>query len=150
MNKFEYNIVNKNDSSQLGKTLTFYQTKYEIGYSDTTLENSAIIVTAKDGDKIVGAVRAISDMSRHSMVVDLIVDEKYRRQGIGTRLMEIIVEELKNKIMETEKSNNQLRINLTYASSLEYILEQSSMLLYAEIENVKYLKKSSTSPFASR
>ena len=60
------------------------------------------------------------------------------------------VEELKNKIMETEKSNNQLRINLTYASSLEYILEQSSMLSYAEIENVKYLKKPSTSPFASR
>ena len=133
MNKFEYNIVNKNDSSQLGKTLTFYQTKYEIGYSDTTLENSAIIVTAKDGDKIVGAVRAISDMSRHSMVVDLIVDEKYRRQGIGTRLMEIIVEELKNK---TERS-----IGLVTDPKLPWLEDFYKRIGFAELEGGIYLEK---------
>lgn len=58
------------------------------------------------------------------------------------------ITELRNKITEVGKFNNQLRIQLTGASSLEYILDKSSELSYIEINSVRYLEKSSRQPFA--
>lgn len=91
----EFKILEKKDYQRfLKQILDFYEPKYKIPFTEVTVENSAIICLALDGNKIVGAIRTISDLTRHAEIVDLIVDEKYRKQKIGTKLVQLIVEQL--------------------------------------------------------
>jgi ribosomal protein S18 acetylase RimI-like enzyme len=52
------------------------------------LRQANIIVTARDGAKLVGVSRALSDFSYCCYLSDLAVDAAYQRQGIGKRLLE--------------------------------------------------------------
>lgn len=52
------------------------------------LREADIIMTARDGAKIVGVSRAITDYSYCCYLSDLAVDQAYQRQGIGKRLIE--------------------------------------------------------------
>lgn len=88
-------VLVKDFSDYTEEIVDFYQPKYKKTFNEDTVWNSAIICLAFDGDKVVGAVRAISDLSRHALIVDLIVEENFKRQGIGSKLLENIVGELK-------------------------------------------------------
>jgi GNAT superfamily N-acetyltransferase len=52
------------------------------------LRAADILVTARDGDRLVGVSRAISDFSYCTYLSDLAVDLAYQRQGIGRSLIE--------------------------------------------------------------
>ena len=52
------------------------------------LRNADLIVTARDGAKLVGISRAITDFAYCCYLSDLAVDVAYQRQGIGKRLIE--------------------------------------------------------------
>src|SRR5271170_5595702 len=52
------------------------------------LRHADIIVTARDGDRLVGISRAITDFAYCCYLSDLAVDVAYQRQGIGRRLIE--------------------------------------------------------------
>ncbi len=52
------------------------------------LRRADIIVTARDGERLVGVSRAISDFSYCCYLSDLAVDVAYQHQGIGKRLIE--------------------------------------------------------------
>ena len=54
------------------------------------IDNSNLIVTAWDGDKLVGIARAISDFSYCCYLSDLAVDKEYQNQGIGHELVDEI------------------------------------------------------------
>ncbi len=51
------------------------------------IENSNLVVTAWDGDRLVGIARALSDYSYCCYLSDLAVDKEYQRQGIGHELV---------------------------------------------------------------
>jgi predicted N-acetyltransferase YhbS len=51
------------------------------------VENSDILVTARDGGKLVGIARSISDFSFCTYLSDLAVDLSYQHRGIGTELI---------------------------------------------------------------
>jgi predicted N-acetyltransferase YhbS len=51
------------------------------------LKNADLIVTARDGPKLVGVSRAITDFSYCTYLADLAVDEAYQGQGIGRELI---------------------------------------------------------------
>lgn len=51
------------------------------------LNNAQILVTAWDGEKLVGVSRAISDFAYCTYLSDLAVDEAYQKQGIGKILI---------------------------------------------------------------
>lgn len=61
------------------------------------LREADVIVTARDGQRLVGVSRAITDFSYCCYLSDLAVDVAYQRQGIGKRL-----------IAETHKSAGEL------------------------------------------
>lgn len=91
----KFTILEKDDFSKLSKQiLNFYKPKYKVPFTKTTVDNSAIICLAMVENKIVGAIRAISDLSRHAEIVDLFVDEYYRKQKIGTKLVQLILDRL--------------------------------------------------------
>src|ERR1700761_5903419 len=52
------------------------------------LRHADIIITARDGAKLVGISRAITDFSYCCYLSDLAVDAAYQHQGIGKRLIE--------------------------------------------------------------
>jgi ribosomal protein S18 acetylase RimI-like enzyme len=54
---------------------------------DLMLRYAGVIVTARDGQRLVGVSRAITDFSFCCYLSDLAVDVAYQRQGIGKRLI---------------------------------------------------------------
>lgn len=93
--KIEYIILKKEQYSEYTeRILNFYKPRYKSPFTEITIENSAIIGLAMSDKKIVGAVRAISDLTRHAIIVDLMVDEDFRKQKIGTSLIKLIVKSL--------------------------------------------------------
>jgi ribosomal protein S18 acetylase RimI-like enzyme len=60
--------------------------------------NSALLVGAFKGDLQIGYTRVISDKTRFAYLMDVIVDENYRKMGIGQTMMRYILnhEELKD------------------------------------------------------
>lgn len=55
---------------------------------DRMLRQADIIVTARDGTRLIGVSRAITDFAYCCYLSDLAVDVAYQRQGIGRRLIE--------------------------------------------------------------
>jgi predicted N-acetyltransferase YhbS len=55
---------------------------------DKMLRQADVIVTARDGQRLVGVSRALTDFSYCCYLSDLAVDVAYQRQGIGKRLIE--------------------------------------------------------------
>jgi ribosomal protein S18 acetylase RimI-like enzyme len=53
--------------------------------------NSTLVVSAWDEDKLVGAVRVLSDTIFRSIIYDLLVDPDYQGVGIGKKLVEMCV-----------------------------------------------------------
>jgi GNAT superfamily N-acetyltransferase len=55
-------------------------------------ENSALEVGAFTNDnEQIGYARVISDITRFAYILDVIVDERYRKQGIGQAMMKYIL-----------------------------------------------------------
>ena len=52
------------------------------------LNHGNILITAWDGDTLVGISRALSDFSFCCYLSDLAVDEAYQKQGIGKKLID--------------------------------------------------------------
>jgi GNAT superfamily N-acetyltransferase len=62
------------------------------------LEGSAFIVAAKDGLKTIGTARLIWDSGYSAYITDVVVFPDYRGQGIGTEMMNRILEFLRSKM----------------------------------------------------
>ena len=54
---------------------------------EAMLENANLIVTARDGNKLVGVARSLTDFLYCTYLSDLAVDQDYQRQGIGKELI---------------------------------------------------------------
>lgn len=62
-------------------------------------EHSNLIVTAWDGDKLVGVSRCITDWVWSTYLADLAVDPGIHKSGIGRRLIELTKEKLGEQSM---------------------------------------------------
>jgi GNAT superfamily N-acetyltransferase len=68
-----------------------------------TLRNSYYIVSALEGNKLVGFGRIISDGIMHALIVDMIIDPEYQGKGIGTLILEDLVGVcVKNEIVDIQ------------------------------------------------
>jgi GNAT superfamily N-acetyltransferase len=51
------------------------------------LEHCDVLITAWDGDKLVGLSRSLTDFKYVAYLADLAVDKQYQKQGIGKELV---------------------------------------------------------------
>ncbi len=58
------------------------------------LNNSNLVVSAWNQDKLVGMARCMTDFHFACYLSDLAVDEQYQKQGIGKRLQELTQQQL--------------------------------------------------------
>ncbi len=72
----------------IASTLAERRPADDIERLERMLRNADLIVTARDGPRLVGVSRAITDFSYCCYLSDLAVDRDYQRQGIGRRLIE--------------------------------------------------------------
>ena len=58
--------------------------------------NSTLVVSAWDGDRLIGAVRVLSDTMFRSIIYDLMVLPEYQNRGIGKELVRRCIEHFPN------------------------------------------------------
>ena len=51
------------------------------------IQNADLIVTAWDGNELIGISRTLTDFSYVAYLADLAVDERYQKKGIGKKLI---------------------------------------------------------------
>ncbi len=61
---------------------------------ELSFKNSYAVCFAVEEDKIVGKVRALSDSVCNAYIVDLWTDSEYRKKGIASKMIEIILQKL--------------------------------------------------------
>ena len=81
---------------------------------EKAIRNSTIIKKATYDNKIVGMARAIGDGMSY-LLVDVVVSSKYQQQGIGKKLVNSIIDDIKNETMTGEYST----INLISIRGME-------------------------------
>ena len=74
-------------------------------------ENSNLVLTAWDGDQLVGVSRCITDWVWSCYLADLAVDPEYKKSGIGKGL----IQETRNKVGEQS-----MILLLSVPTALEY------------------------------
>lgn len=76
------------------------------------IRNSTYVVTAWDGETLVGLARAISDDVAIFYLKDILIRPDYQRQGIATHLLRQCLERfdhVRNKVLLTDDEEKQLR-----------------------------------------
>lgn len=85
---------------------------------EKAIRNSTIIKKATFDNKVVGMARAIGDGMSY-LLVDVVVSSKYQKQGIGKKLVNSIIDAIKNETMAGEYST----INLISVRGMEKFYE---------------------------
>ena len=57
------------------------------------VENANLIITARDGNRLVGVARSVSDFVYCTYLSDLAVDDEYQKKGIGKELIRLTKKE---------------------------------------------------------
>ena len=67
--------------------------------------NSTLVISAWDGERLIGAVRVLSDTMFRSIIYDLMVLPEYQNKGIGKELVKRCVEHFPNSewLVQTTK-----------------------------------------------
>jgi len=132
-NKINFIVLEKSDYSKYSKQiLDFYENRFVNPFTQVTIDNSALICLAMYDSNIVGALRVISDLTRHADIVDLNVRKAYRRQKVGTRLTQLVLDYLVE-----HKVNN---IGLTTEHGVDWLPDFYKKIGFTELENSVYLE----------
>jgi len=69
--------------------------------------NSTLVISAWDNERLVGAVRVLSDQFGRSVIYDLLVDPDYQKKGIGKELVRRCIAHFPNSgwLLETTEEN---------------------------------------------
>ncbi|WMM25497.1 GNAT family N-acetyltransferase [Tissierella sp. MB52-C2] len=70
------------------------------------IESSLMVISAWDGDKLVGLVRVVGDGLTIIYVQDILVLQSYKKKGIGSKLLKFILDEYKDvrqKVLLTDE-----------------------------------------------
>lgn len=59
-----------------------------------SFENTDVVCIAYDDDNIIGTVRALSDGVCNAYIIDVWTYTPYRRQGVASKMMELVMERL--------------------------------------------------------
>jgi GNAT superfamily N-acetyltransferase len=72
------------------------ETPDQLAHFNIGFVNATLVVSAWDEERLIGAVRVISDRVFRSIVYDLIVDPSYQKHGIGRELVRRCIQHFPN------------------------------------------------------
>ena len=67
--------------------------------------NSTLVISAWENERLIGAVRVLSDKCIRSVIYDLVIDPEYKGKGIGRELVKRCIEHFPDSewLVQTEK-----------------------------------------------
>lgn len=88
------------------------------------LTNSAFVVVCRDGEKVIGLARSISDDSAIHYLQDILVDPEYQQHGVGRALLSRCLsrfEHVRTHVILTDNEERQRRFyqSLGYKNTRE-------------------------------
>ncbi|MEX0683311.1 MAG: GNAT family N-acetyltransferase [Dehalococcoidia bacterium] len=84
-------------------------------------------VLAYEGDKMVGAARALSDGEREALIVGVAVLPEYQRQGIGSAMMRNLIEQVNGCAIVLTSSEDE---NTPFYRRLGFRTHKRTMVLH--------------------
>lgn len=128
---------------------TLYSTANWLAYTNNMpitmagLANSKLI-TAYDGTKLIGLIRAISDNATILYIQDLIVDPTYHRRGIGKTLMTMLIDQyptIRQKVLLTDASAETTSIREFYRKLGFTTCDQGEVVAMARFDKIHEQKE---------
>lgn len=101
---FKDTIPNTKDYWDLFQT-TGWNKKYKFSIKEieSAIKNSWYMCSIYDSDKLIGFGRVIADGIYHALIVDLIIHPNYQGKGLGSKLLDRLVNKCKkNKIRDIQ------------------------------------------------
>jgi GNAT superfamily N-acetyltransferase len=84
--------------------------------AELAIQNALFMVTAYDGDTLIGMGRVVGDGGVISYIQDLIVSPRYHGQGIGSML----IERLRDFVLSLKQEDEEMMLCLMCAKGREY------------------------------
>ena len=72
--------------------ITYWAKGRTAGQVERALRHSRPVITAWDGDRLVGFTRVISDLTYRATIWDVIVAESHQKRGIGREMMRLVLD----------------------------------------------------------
>lgn len=99
------------------------------------IQNSLYVLTAMEGEELVGLVRVVGDDFTIVYIQDILVLKSYKRQGIGTKLMQTVLAKfshIRQKVLLTD-DNEETR--LFYESLGFESCDKGRLVAFVKLEN---------------
>jgi ribosomal protein S18 acetylase RimI-like enzyme len=108
--------------------------------------NSTLVVSAWNGDKLVGAVRVLSDTIFRSIIYDLLVLPEFQNKGIGTELVRRCIEHFPNSewLVETAQDISGYYEKIGFKRDNSDIFLKIPCRLFTNIQETRRLKDEQT------
>lgn len=84
------------------------------------VENAYMVICVRDDDKAIGVVRLLWDGGYVAFLSDVIVAPEYQKQGIGKKLVESVIQRIKDDM----KPGFKVKLNLNAAKGKEPFYEK--------------------------
>ncbi|WP_232225522.1 GNAT family N-acetyltransferase [Oceanobacillus manasiensis] len=98
------------------------------------IEQSLDVITAWDGEKLVGLIRVVGDGLTILYIQDILVLNAYQNQGVATQLMEQVLqkyEHVRQKVLLTEEAPD---VRHFYEKNGFESCDQGSLVAFAKLE----------------
>ena len=97
----EYRLLKKFSGDAIKRIAGFYidagwiSAGDDISFLESAFQGSFLVAGAFDGNQIIGVARVLSDGCSDAYIQDVVVDPSYRGKGIGSGLINTLVDKLK-------------------------------------------------------
>lgn len=99
--------INREQLERLYNDVEWYAYTQDLEVLQQAIEQSLEVVTAWNGEELIGLIRIIGDGLTIIYIQDILVLNAYQNQGIATQLMQQVLEKYKNvrqKVLLTEEA----------------------------------------------
>lgn len=80
-------------------TNAFFGRPHDLAKTEKAFSNSSYVVTAFDGERLVGIARAVADGGLYATILNVAVDPEYQGLSIGKRLVRRLDEQIREEIV---------------------------------------------------
>lgn len=128
----------ENSTFELNQLVELYKNVGWIGYSNKpselneAIKNSLFNIGAFDGEELVGLIRVVGDNISIIYIQDILVKENYQRLGIGSNLLQLVLNRYNNIKQIVLMTDNTEKTKLFY--------KRNGMGSFEEFNGVGFIK----------
>ena len=115
----EYNAYNEEEILSLYKSVGWTAYTEQPDVLRQGFENSMLILAAYDAEKLLGIIRAVGDGATIVFVQDILVFPEYQRRGVGTALLQAVLNRYDN-VRQIELATDNTEKTVAFSKSMGF------------------------------